>query len=554
MTIKVPQNIIEETDYILDQCFEHSLISHDKFEMSWKDKGKQREPNKDVFKVKVLRHAFLSNFKVAALTFGTPIFRNPVYSEFIDAIIENDAKRGVDPTYKHIVLIFLPRGALKSTLIMGDMPSWDYLKTTIRDKRAPVFYIAHGDMDRVGDNFKRINDNFDKDLVKYLFSDVLQYEVRRQDAIRFKDHSEIKRREHHFLGGSPMTDPTGRHITKGYIDDWVSAKINTKEKQEDNKRAFYRLVSLDDHSGGADLMVPFLMVGTPYGRGSLYTDLRNHPDVLFLEKPVCTRPFMPGEMKADEFNFPEILADKKLTVYKNVMSANQFSSQYDLLEYDLDEGLKFDADLPEYTEPDPATVVATAITADPAISKKNKKSQAVTLVTKITMDGELYVVDSHSITGMSPYEHTSIIFRLARRHNADYAIIENVAYQESLAQEVQRQMRLPENKDIRLSIKRHRHSESKKEHYKAFLEPLLARQMIYINPMIAELIRQVQGDSMLDDYIDCLSFLKELNINSLAFTGKNSNNNKQVEYKKMNRHAVLFQKKKKKAAFEEIGW
>lgn len=482
----------------------------------WKENSKSMPVIEYVFRA--ARTIFLKDFYSFCLMIGIPVDRNDHYLRVFDEWAENDKRmESNDPKGKSITIIMLPRGALKSTIQIAK-GNWKYLRGTIVHKKPPIVMALHGDIDKAEENLTLVRENFDKEIVQRLYPDVLSYKTKSKKSIRFKDNSKITRKEDHFMTGSPRTDPTGKHMTLALIDDWVTSRNTVSpELSNDNKESFYKLFSLDDHSGGKEISLILDIVCTEYAEDSLYRDLENNDDVLFIKIPVCKKQFAPNQMKEEDFNFPEILGERKLTLLKNTIPHNQFISQYDLIPYKRDGGLDFDIELPEYVgAPVEEKRAYVAITADPSISKKNKKSQAVVLVTIIDTEGYLHVVDGVSSFGMKPSEHATWIFAMADKWKANVAIVEAIHYQEALAQEVERKMRERPRGSHIFSVKRHRHFINKREHYKMFLEPLLAQGRIYISPALIELISQINGESSLDDQIDCLSFLKELNIASYS--------------------------------------
>jgi len=501
------------------------------------------------------RTLILNDFYSFCLMSGIPVDRNPHYLEVFKLWKENDKLvEAGDPRGKPITLIMLPRGALKSTIQIAK-GVWRYLRNTIVFNKAPVILIAHGNIDKAMENLMLTRETFDKEIIKTLFPDVLEYITKTKKNIRFKDSTVIKRKEDHFILGSPNSDLTGKHITFGSIDDWVTEENTaTILLNEENKKAFYRLFSLDDHSGGNKVSLVLDIVCTEYRDDSLYSDLENNKDVLFLKIPATKDGCFyleegdkeEGFTSNQKFNFPEILSYKKLSFYKRSLPSNQFMSQYDLIPYSRERGLVFDVKLPVWRGvPELSERAYVAITADPSISKSNKKSQAVVLVTIIDKHANLHVVDGIANFGMKPSEHAKWIFSYADKYKADIVIVEAIHYQEALAQEVER-LRSEAKSTGRhrlFHVKRHRHYVNKKEHYKMFLEPLLNQERIFINPKLSELINQIENKSSLDDQIDCLSFLKEIKIDDVAHfskgkvdgglqmaTIKRSNNNNNISF------------------------
>ena len=526
---------MEIVNDFIEEMLEKGMFSKEKYNQAYE--SMREEYTIDDYNIIILRSLFLKSLYLACYIMGIPVDRNPIYKDAIDRIQANfEIYWANDPEtlhlYKQIIVFMIPRGALKTTICMA-VGCWLYLHDAITRRQAPSILLGHGNEDKAEGNLFLCKENFDKEVTRTLFSDVLEYANKKSGSLRFKDQSDIKRKDSHFMTGSPGVDLTGKHVTYMILDDWCTEKNTASpELNKKNKAAFYSLISLDDHSGGANRPTPILIPCTHYVDDSLYCDIKNNNNVLFIRIPVCSKLYVPGQLKESDFNFPEVLGELKLRSYWENLPSYQFRSQYDLIPYPREGGINFTGELPEFFIPSEEDIVMKVVLADPAISKKNKKSQAVVLLVAITKNADVFVLDGIASYGMRPSTQADIIFDYVRNNNAEVAIIEAIHYQEALAQLIEERM---VSEKVTFQIKRHRHFISKIEHYRAFLEPLLTMRRIYVNPLLEELILQLKGKSSLDDHIDCLSFLKDLNINKVAssyISEYNKETNKEFRIKK----------------------
>jgi len=120
-------------------------------------------------------------------------------------------------------------------------------------------------------NHEKVRIYMHEPIIQWIFGDKLKANINSREAIKLEDESDIKAKESHFQAGSTKSIPTGRHFTYIMADDWVTPEnTSTEAKNEENKRAFWSLMSLDDHHGRFKIYV----VGTEYGDDSLYQDLK----------------------------------------------------------------------------------------------------------------------------------------------------------------------------------------------------------------------------------------------------------------------------------------
>jgi len=436
---------------------------------------------------------------------------NKLTHEYEDEDLDN-AMTKLTKNYKPVLGIELPRGARKTTVFVVTRANYLYVNGVVIHKQPPVVVLVHGDKEKSGENLNLVQQQYKSELMQWLYDDILKVKNETQTATRFNLILEgaIKRKESHFNTASVNGDLTGTHGTYYLVDDWVTEKnTSSVTRNESNIKIFYQLFSLDDHSGRFKIE----MAGTPYRQDSLYQDLDRKKMRDLTRLPIATKTTDEEGNVFWVMNFPEIFPRYKFETLRKILPAKQWHSQYLLKSFPRDETLKLTATLPKYFEPEAGTIAYRTILVDPALSVKNKTSEAVQIVVYITTKGNIHVVDGHGLIGVRMSAFVETLFAKANRHKIHSTIIETVSYQEALAQTVEDKMA---KSGSFFTVIRHMHRINKRTHYKQFLEPLLAAGRIYINPDMTDLIDQIKGESLTEDWVDCLSFLTEININAYS--------------------------------------
>lgn len=527
-----------------------------------KERWKLFKSNLWEFLLATTRTLILHDFYLFLIFMGVPVNRNPKYREMIDDLQRNyfAFERG-DPDAKPIYLIKIPRGLMKSTIAMY-FAEWVYLRKAILFNESTHALIGHGNDKKCADNIRLLSLLSHDERLIYMYQKYLVLTMDNDLNVSYDlKWATIPRREVVFSTVTPNKDPAGTHMNLAVIDDWATYEnTKTSEAAQDNARKFLSLFSLDDHSKGGALSFFILYVCTPYAEDCVTETLVKKDFVESFEAPCCTQLFDPEHTQEEDLLWPEILSLRKLRLYYDAAvdtDLKWFRSQYDLVPYSRGGGLNFEGEMPRYSHDvcksdDRAFCV---VTADPKISTKNKKGQAVILVHVITRDGHIHTVDGWAEIGMRPSRHANLILDFAEKYKADMAIVEAVHYQMALKDGVEEKM---EEREYRFQVKPHVHRQNKQEHYKAFLEPKLAAGIWHVNPILAELLRQIRGNSSMEDQIDCTSFLSEINIKSYASvmsSKKESNTDPYEEYLQNRRHSHIIKKSKdNNTCYEEIGW
>lgn len=478
---------------------------------------KEKEEKTDIFHNFVesfFKEFFLLNTYFFQLLANTPVDRNEWYAEISGWLDYNDKLRySGHPDAKYVFMMAAPRGALKTTYVIARKAK-SYLYYSVKRRKPPIILLGHGDKDRTEMNLKKIRKVLERPLIEYLYSDVLEKERNARKGLAFKDVGDIARGEDTFLLVSPESDPTGTHITEGMIDDWCSwANCATPEAAKKNASAYYALLDLDDHSGGADIPIYMEIPYTTYWEDCLYSKLEKLPITKVFKRGVIKHGlYQPDKYKyPEDFSFPEILGEMKLKTKFLQQPRYIFRSQQDMISQRRESSLKFDSQLPGYWQLQEEDIALAVITIDPAISKKRKSCDNVTLVSLLDRRGHIFVADGYFTKSLQPSEQIDIALNFAIDYNVNYIIIESVYYQDTLRQAMLDEVN---RRGLIISVMPHVHREAKATHYKMFLEPLLNQQRIHVNPKLQELIDQLKGESSSDDGIDCLSFMSEIDINA----------------------------------------
>jgi len=204
-----------------------------------------RTPNAttEKFKREVLRNLALSNFLVYAACLGFPVYRNKVYKDIYQKRIKNK---------KRFSAHLQPRGTWKTALWGCAWQEWRCLQDKILYGQTKPCLVVHGGETKGSKNLDLISKDLQKEIIQYLFGDVLQVEIDNNTQLRFIDNfSPIRNKEADFESTSIFSDETGGHYYRFMFDDvGTKENTNTPEKSEKVKIAVYRFLSLEDHEAG----------------------------------------------------------------------------------------------------------------------------------------------------------------------------------------------------------------------------------------------------------------------------------------------------------------
>ena len=566
------------TQQALDSLVENGLLSQD-----FLDRARNNYPDlsQDKFNREFLRAIALDNFVIFAHLLDLPILRNPIYKDYIDRIdVNQKAVNKLWRSYhrtqnieekttihkeilqlksaqKSITLCMIPRGALKTTLLICARSAYLYLRDTIIQRRPPIIMLLHGNVKKAEQNKKLVNDFFHHPVIQHIFCDVLQVEKNTSSRLRFADESDIKRKEDHIMAGSAGQEFGGEHATYYMVDDWaLRTNVDTPDKNQSNIEAFHALRWLNDHSGNFRIE----MVGTHYTDDTIYCWILNHPEEVESCIVGATTRLSDGSVK---YNFEEIpdYTKERLEVLKKITPHDQYMSQVEMIPYSRGSSMKLADELPLYQSPYDLIYSGeeekelVALTVDPANSKKHKNSTLVIHAVLITKSKKVFVMDTFSSVGTTPTDFRNAIFTMANRHKADYVIIESIAAQLYMSRDIteeqtrrRREISKGERKPAHLNftVIEHRHHINKAIHYKNFLEPLISQGKLFINPTSDQLIAQIEGRSSLEDEIDCLSFLIELRIDY--------SDEQEILTAEQQYEMEYIQYRREKPTFDCIGW
>jgi len=411
------------------------------------------------FLYRYLRYNALFDFNIFCALVDLPIDRNPVYREFYDKYDEKDSKlirlehkrnilliKNVDISdieseievlkkkRTRNALLEIPRGCLKSTFLIA-RSNWKYLRDVIIRKRTPTIIMLHGDIDKASENLELVRANFKSPVIQELYYDVLEMTQDTKRTIRFKDESKLKRKENHLQVGSVNSEMGGKHFTYWMVDDWhLDKNSNSPEKNQMNKKAFYKLFSLDDRSGYSQME----MVGTEYWDDGLYVELKQKPNFFYVCKPAY-------DINTDTYNFPEVLDKEELDFLKETLPPQEYNSQYQMTAYSRDQELNLvdnndflfafkDEEAPvgveriDITKAEFMREAGIITSKDPSYSKINKSSRDAT-VTAGVLNGVTYYIDEFRTTGGRTEEIYQYLKQQVARNRSDVVIVDSQAYQ-----------------------------------------------------------------------------------------------------------------------------
>jgi len=541
--------VLKDLQKAYDEAVKYGDIDPKHFERSFKENA---ENNRDIFLIIYMRMMALFKFPVFALVAGFPFNLNPVYREYYSEVDKNsprhlmleydlsydenltDKERKkikakisdiLDETIK-LTLLEIPRGAKKTTLLMI-RAAWKYFMFIIIMKRTPTILITHGSSKKAESNLELIKGTFAKPAILELFQDVLRYETKTKSAIRFRDHSEIKRRENHFETMSVNGEPGGNHYNFIAVDDWVlDMTTDTIAKNEQNKNTFYKLLALDDRSG----YMTVEMVGTEYVDDSLYVDLKQKDDKFFHYKCVPASTETPD---GTIYNFPEILSAKKLEYWKNLMPPRDFNSQLQMIAYSREADVHLtdnddflfayadDTDVPEgveiltQTKDEFMATGGVIICKDPSYSIKGKTwdsscSKDTTVSAKIKPDG-VYYIEGDQLLGGTTQQLQQVLNNQARITKPDVFVCDAQGTQFNTASDFYRN--LSENLDTAILFKPYKasnlhedskHLSGKANIAQAVLGSQFAGGVIRVHYKLKRMIKEIKRETQGFDFIDTM--------------------------------------------------
>ena len=414
------------------------------------------------FLYRYFRYRALYDFDVFCALIVFPIDRNPVYREFYDHYDKSDRKlirlehqRNLTKDKAKLAmleeqieelkeiridngLLEIPRGCLKSTCLIG-RSNWKYLRDVIIRKRTPTIVMLHGDIDKATENLELVRMNFKRHAIQELYYDVLEMTQDSRKTMRFRDESKLKRKENHFQVASVNSEGGGKHFTYFMVDDWhLDSNSNSVEKNKQNKKNFYKLISLDDNSGYMQME----MVGTEYWDDSIYVELKQKKDFFYICRPAY-------DTDTDTYNFPEVLGEKNYKKKRDFLPPREFNSQYQMVAYSRDQELKLvdnndflfafkdEGDVMgvaniDFTREEFMINAGIITSKDPSYSKINKSSRDAT-VTAGVINGITYYIDEFRVTGGRNEEIYEHLKDQVIRNTSDVVIVDSQAYQFNIA-------------------------------------------------------------------------------------------------------------------------
>ena len=530
----------EKVREVLDYCIKNNVTTQgvvDRELNKWKENNTGVDERQ--FYKSALRTLGIRDFAAYASIINFDIFASPtIYPDII--------KQRTYST-KPIMFIMMPRGTWKSVLMLAGWEEWIYLRSrTQGNKQAVNTCFIHGNIDKATSDLDTVRQHVNMEIVQYLYGDIFKITTDNASQLDFEDKtSPIALKECAFETGSVDTDLAGRHYARLALDDFATEKnCQSIEMNEKNKRSFYRLFSLADRVGGRIMQISY--VGTPYLNGSITEELQksnkwdNWCDRIIITASNDIKDEDGAIRKAYPFHQ---LPEEQMLMYKETLSAEEYMSQYYMQYYDRNDGLPPIEELPDYYDPlderDPrySPIEWCGLIVDPANSKskKNRKSLMVIQVVVITERKEIFVVDGCYPRGITPSEFRERMEGYAKVYPIEDAIIESIAAQEYMANDIRESSELGQMGRY-FSIIKHRHFENKVEHYRSFLEPLFRRRIVYINPELTELIDELAKKSSFTDAIDCLSFIKDLHISFVPPAEEETVNDSDRKWKEINKY------------------
>lgn len=430
---------------------------------------------------------------------------DPLHERVCNFVQENIAKRNV--------MLLLPRGTFKSSVVTVSYPLWMLANNPkSRGLIANATYdLARrfvGQMERVlqGETeFKRI------------FGDMATgATVWREDQFLVSSNKEAEGSKEASVTAYGLTSNfVGSHFDYAILDDMVNRE-NVKSKEGlDKPKQFYRdvLDLVDPDENGHR---PVIVIGTTWHYNDLYADLMKNSEFATLRLPAYE-----GEWGTGKLLFPTRLTWKALKKQKDKQGSAHFSAQY-LLDPVSFEDAAFKMDFRYYEETDiKGLELYKFFTIDPAISEKTSADYSAMICIGVDKKGTWYILDIWR-DRVNPKRLIDQIFYWDTKWKPVKVGVETVAFQKTLQFYIYDEMK---KRHQYIPIVELKHAERTKLERILALEPRYETGMAFHNKdmgLTEELemeMRSVTRDGIKgthDDLVDALASLMEI-----AFPPKN---------------------------------
>lgn len=474
----------------------------------------------------IIRSYESANFKKNFYNFnkevvGWPDIYEPLHKKVCDFIQDNIDKK--------MLLILLPRGTFKSSIITTGFPLWMIAKNpTTRGIIANATYpMATQFLGQVKDVLQK-NERF-----KELYGDyATDAPVWRDDALSLNTDESYRTKEPTVTAIGVGSNYTGRHADWAILDDLVTRdNIRTMDRIQEVINFYKDVLDLVDPAPAGHKKV--IVVGTTWHQSDLYSWIRDpevgiEGDFAVLRLPAFghfdENNRFAGEWGKSPLLFPVKLGWDVLEGLKRNQGSSHFSAQY-LLDPVPPEDAMFKNI--RYYEPDSlrGLKLNKFIAVDPALSEKKEADYSSMVCVGVDSKNVWYILDIWR-DRVNPKELIDQIFMWDAKHKPITIATESVAFQRVIQFYLNEEMK---RRNHRFPVTELRHTEQSKEERIRALQPRYESGSIF-HPKAPpnsdlwrmekflkdELERFPRGKN--DDLIDALASILEIAMPARAFT------------------------------------
>jgi len=312
---------------------------------------------------------------------GWPDIYEPLHREVCEFVQYKVKKKNL--------LILLPRGSFKSSLVTIGYPLW----RLANDQRERIL-IANATYPMATSFLSQIKDHISKNEVfKELFGDFsANADSWREDKISISREKSYEQKEPSVIAQGISTNVTGSHYSLAILDDMVNRENITTRDQMDKVINFYKdaLDLIDVNKQGHKEIV---VIGTSWHYADLYSWIQDKETGIIGDFEVLKRPAYTGEWRKGKLLFPDRLSWEVLDSLKRSQGSSHFSSQY-MLDPKLLEDAIFKFKFKSYEETDIRGLSLNKfITVDPAISEKKEADYSAMICVGVDKQNNWYILD-----------------------------------------------------------------------------------------------------------------------------------------------------------------
>lgn len=417
-----------------------------------------------------------------------------------------------DNIFKKNVLLLLPRGTFKSTVVTVSFPLWllsrdPKMRIMIANATYPMATSFVGQMQR------HLQGN---DRLKRYYGDMATGSpLWREDKFLVATNKEsFSQKEASVTAYGITSNFVGSHFDYAVLDDLVTREnIRSREGLEKPEQFFKDTLDLVDPDKRGHR--PIIIIGTTWHYNDLYARIQDKNNPLHNEFATLRLPAHEGEWDTGKLLFPERLSWEALSKQKNKQGTAHFSAQY-MLQPVSEEDAVFKSDFKYYDETDIRGLrMNKFIVVDPAISQRKSADYSALVCVGVDHRNTWYILDIWR-DRVEPKRLLDQIFIWDTKWKPSKVGIETVAFQKALQYYAYEEMR---SRNHYFPIAELKHATATKHERILSLQPRYETGTIIHNAtlgLMGELeaeLRTVTKEGIKgahDDMIDALAGINEL--------------------------------------------